>query len=264
MNSSSRAMKQDTETIDGADVGQGFSHQLSLSRDWNEAMNALHYILLRKWYYIGIVTNTKRQSNKLLKQGVEFSRRRTKVDVGLSSILDLKENSYLGLKKKIRDQRKKTGKNNDIWHFSSEWKELPAGTCLVELHQSLLRTLLGKKDVRNAFVVFDGKASISDQNSAMMIIHKILSEREFTDKLLEKAKLDREEPTLTKAANPRKPEHLVEILQDNFLMLFSSVIPEEKILLDKHFDKLRLAGDQSPELDSLQKKLERAWTKRHA
>ncbi|MDX2471717.1 MAG: hypothetical protein QNL04_14195 [SAR324 cluster bacterium] len=259
MNANSQALKQNAVAIEGADIGQGFSHQLSMNRDWNEAMNALHYILLRKWYYIGIVTNTKMKSNKLLKHGVEFSRRRTKVDVGLNSILDLRENSYLGLKKKIRDHRQKTGKNNDIWHFSSNWKELPAGTCLVELHQSLLRTLLGKKDVRNAFVVFDGKASVKDQNSAMMIINKVLTEKEFTEKLLEKAKNDQSEPCLTKQVHIRQPELLIRFLQENFIMVISSVIPEEKILLDKYFDHLKLSGQQTGELDTLQKKVLRAW-----
>lgn len=261
MNANSNALRQDTDAIDGADVGQGFSHQISMSRDWNEAMNALHYILLRKWYYVGIITNTKMNSNKMLKHGVEFSRRRKKVDVGLRSILDLKENSYLGLKKKIRDQRKKTGKNNDIWHFGSNWKELPAGTCLVELHQSLLRTLLGKKDVRNAFVIFDGKASVKDQNAAMMIINKVLNEKEFTDKLLEKAKKDQEEPDLTKTAHTRNPDVVLAGLQENFLMLMPSVTAEEKKLLDLYFDRLKITGNQTPDLDKLQRKIERDWAK---
>ena len=250
---------------EGVDKGQAFSHQLSLSRNWNEGLNALHYILLKKWYYIGIITNTRRNSNKLLSQGVEFSRRREKVDVGLRSILDLKENSYLELKNKIRTQRLKSGKNNDVWHFGSTWKELPAGTNIIELHQSLIRTLLGKKGVRNAFIVLDGKATVGDQNAAMMIINKILTEKEFTERLLEKAKEDSEEPTLTQSPTEvvRNPVTLFKDLMDNFVMVGSSVSVAEKKLLDIYIDELQREGEYGTDEAKTHKQLERSWAKHH-
>ncbi|MDT8446073.1 MAG: hypothetical protein RRB13_04160 [bacterium] len=252
--------------LEGADLGQGFTHELPITRNWNEAMNALHYLLLRKWYYVGLVTNTQRDSNKLLKKGVEFSRRRENLDVGLRSILDMKENSYLVLKEKIRHQRIKMGQNRDVWLLGSSWKELPKGTAVIELHQSLLRTLLGKKDVRNAFVILDGKASMTDQNTVMVLVGKIFAEREFALKILEKAKKDSKQPALIKAMvqrETRQPGPLLVKLRDNFDEVMPTLNEAEKKLLDSYFDRLKVSGQHTADHDKLQKSVERAWIKRH-
>ena len=265
MNNRNEKLLTQIDELNGVDQGQGFSHQLAINRDWCDAMNALHYILLRKWYYIGIVTTTKRNSNKLLQKGVEFSRRRESLDVGLRSILNLGENSYRDIKEKIRQQRIKSGQNRDIWHFSSDWKEMPKGTALIEVHQSLYRTLLGSKDVRNGFVVLDGRASMTDQNSAMQIINKIFSEKDFTARILEKAKKDKDQPNLVKAENSRnarKPGTLILKLKEDFAKVMPSITAVEKTLMDKYFDHLKLTEQHSKEHDKLQKMIERDWAKR--
>lgn len=252
--------------LEGADLGQGFTHQLPMTRNWTQAMNALHYLLLRKWYYVGIVTNTKRKSNKLLKKGVEFSRRRENLDTGLRSILNLKENSYADLKTKIRQQRVKMGQNRDVWHFGSNWKELPKGTAIIELHQSLLRTLLGHSDVRNAFVILDGKASIADQNRVMSLIAKVFQEKEFMERALEKAKHDSKQPILKRAAvqrEARQPGPLMVQLREDFSQVMPSVNASEKALLDDYFERLKKSGQATAAHEKLQKSIERAWLKMH-
>lgn len=244
--------KKDNTSLPAPARGQGFSHELSMRRDWEEALDALHFMLLRKWYYVGIATNTKRGIfNKVLKQGIAFERKRTQIPEEMKSVLNISMGQFDKLKEKIEQKRRtKRGEDKDVWHFTTQWKEFPEGTKIVELYQKMASSMLkAKPTYKRGFIVLDGKCNTSDQNTVMLLMKKIFENKDYTKKILyevEKMKKEKgqtDEPEIVKKdtlpkGDSRTPGTLLIELKENPGSITSVTDYEKGLLLD-YFQKLR-------------------------
>ena len=234
--------------MEGSAKGQAFNHVLPMNRSWDEALDAIHYLLLKKWYYVAVATNTKR-GGKVIKNHLGLERKRRALPEGMESILKLKMNSFQGLKKKIREKQLKNGEDRDVWHFSSQWAEFPEGTKVIELTQTQLsKVITGDSGGKTAYVIIDGKANTIDINTSMMIINKIYKNKEYTAKILGEVKKMKNsakaEPTLTRhidTSNARQPGTVLILLRDHPHQV-NNVSPGERQLMDGYFETLKGRG----------------------
>ena len=174
------------EDIEKAKIGQGCVHELPLARNWEKAMDAIHFILTRKWYYIGIATNTKKGFfNKILKKGMTFSRRQKDISQETADILNVKFSTLKDLNVKIKDKTIRGGSDKDVWHFKEKWREFPKGTKVIVLYQQVMKSVFtADPDFRRATLFLDGRCAVADQNNAMLIIRKVFLEKGYSSKIL--------------------------------------------------------------------------------
>ncbi len=236
------------ENIEGALKGQAFNHALPMTRNWDDTLDTIHYLLLKKWYYVAIATNTKR-GGKLLKNGLGLERKRKSLPEEMQTILKLKISSFEGLKKKIRQKQLKSGEDRDVWHFSSQWKEFPEGTKVIELTQANLSGMVKSKGATKiCYIVLDGKATTVDVNTCMFIVHKVFSDKAYAAKVLKEVeKLKKQggpagmEPQLKKAVDirgARQPGTVMMELRDHPKEV-ENVTDAEWYLLQGYFEKLK-------------------------
>jgi len=174
------------EDIEKMKFGQGCVHELPLGRNWEKAMDAIHIILSRKWYYIGIATNTKKAFfNKILKKGMTFTRRQKDITEETSEILKVKFSTLEDLNVKIKDKIIRGGGDKDVWHFKEKWREFPKGTKVIVLYQQVLQSVFSSDpDFRRATLILDGRCAVADQNNAMLIIRKVFLEKGYSNRIL--------------------------------------------------------------------------------
>ena len=174
------------EDIEKMKFGQGCVHELPLGRNWEKAMDAIHIILSRKWYYIGIATNTKKAFfNKILKKGMTFTRRQKDITEETSEILKVKFSTLEDLNVKIKDKIIRGGGDKDVWHFKEKWREFPKGTKVIVLYQQVLQSFFSSDpDFRRATLILDGRCAVADQNNAMLIIRKVFLEKGYSNRIL--------------------------------------------------------------------------------
>lgn len=247
----------------------GLNHDLALTRNWDDALDALHHLLMNKWYYVGIATNTK-AGGSLIESGVNFSRKRTDYEGQFKELLGLSRNRFGELAEKIEKTKWEGGGKADIWHLKQATRGLPKGSAVIELNQKSLGSVLtGSSKGRGAFVILDGKAAISDQNNAMMLIKKVFTDKAYTKKALLAAKNAKK----AKKAPPqrsqkldirgaRQPGSLVLMLRGDFNNVAPTVSPAEKALLLDYFDQLEARGEANAGHKELRAKVEKALKNR--
>ncbi|MDH5560720.1 MAG: hypothetical protein OEY59_07680 [Deltaproteobacteria bacterium] len=257
-------IKPKADNLHKSTSGQGFNHDLPVNRDWDKALDAIHYLLLKKWYYISIASNTKKGffgSN--VKKEVFIKRKRKNLPDELKSILKMKLSTFEDLKGKIRHKQIQSGGNKDIWHFQDNWKEFPKGTKVIEIHQKLLKNLItNDQKLRKAYVVLDGKCNVSEQNTAMMLINRVLESKSYTASTLSNissikseisknpAAAKRIEPTLKKTVGKidvtrtKMPGELIVMIKEDKKILSSITFAEKELLLN-YLSKLKETGQYS-------------------
>ncbi len=174
------------EDIEKAKIGQGCVHELPLGRNWEKAMDAIHFVLTRKWYYIGIATNTKKGFfNKILKKGMTFSRRQKDITKETGDILKVKFSTLEDLNVKIKNKTIRGGGDKDVWHFKEKWREFPKGTKVIVLYQQVMKSVFTTNpDFRRAILFLDGRCAVTDQNNSMLIIRKVFLEKGYSNRIL--------------------------------------------------------------------------------
>jgi len=262
------------DVLEKADQGQAFNHELPLRRDWETALDAIHFMLLRKWYYVGIATNTKKGVfGSVVKKGMIIERKRKNLPEELKIILKMKISTFDDLKSKIRQKQISDGGNKDVWHFKTKWKEFPKGSKIIQLHQQLLKSFItGSNNYRKAFIVMDGKCSPTDQNVTMMIIKRIFENKKYTHKIIKEISHLKEEDSLKKEGpskvepklrqstgkidlvKTRLPGSLVVELRDNKAAI-KTLKPKERELLLDYLAKLKTKGEFSSIHESIENQI---------
>ena len=242
----------------------GFVHALGVTRNWDNALDALHHLLLKKWYYLGIASNTKKgASGNLLTDSLDFSRKRS--DTEGKAILGLGRNSFSELMALVNQQKWGAGGEADVWHLKSGWKELPSGTCLIELNQNFLFSALtgSKENKRTAFVVLDGKAAVQDQTNSLLLVKKVFTDKGYTQEQLKEARSSKaNEPKLVQAAAKkpgRQPGGLVMALQEDFEGVVKTLTLGERNSLETYFNQLEARKEANANHRQLQEKVSSYW-----
>jgi len=235
--------------MENATKGQAFKHVLSGGRDWDEALNAIHILLLRKWYYIGLPCNTLK-GGKIADKGLNFARKRANLAEEAQKLIKMTIVNFNALRKKIRLKQVQGGQDRDVWHLTGSWKDFPEGAKLIELKQNKLTDLLGISEPRMGYVVLDGKAGAAEADNAMKLVHKVLVDKAYAAKVLTAAKSGNNgEKPLTKALDlksARNPGGLVMAMRDEPQLANSLTAAEVVVLLD-YFKKLQKTGDYNDE-----------------
>ncbi|MDT8447479.1 MAG: hypothetical protein RRB13_11360 [bacterium] len=251
--------------LDNPSEGQAFDHELESSRDWETTLDALHYLLVQKWYYVAIASNTKGGAFTLIqKKKIDIHRGRKDIPEELEIILKMRMATFGELDGRIK-QKMMVGGNKDIWHFKTQWKELPKGTSVIQIYQRPLWNLLSSDPVyRKAFIIIDGQAEVEHQNQAMFIISKVLHNKEHCEKILKKAE---KEPV--KEAKPMKRRRtiytgrptgeLILLLKESFGIHVRTLSVEERVALGYYFDKLHRTGEEDESHKDLQEHLKKYY-----
>lgn len=236
------------QDLENATKGQAFKHSLSGGRDWDDALNAIHILLLRKWYYVGLPCNTLK-GGKIADKGLNFARKRANLPEDAQKLIRMTITNFNALRKKIRLKQVQGGQDRDVWHLTGSWKDFPEGAKLIEIKQSKLTDLLGIGEPRMAYIVLDGKAGAAEADNAMKLVHKVLVDKAYTAKVLAAAKQGGPEKPVTKALDlkgARKPGGLVMAMRDEPTVAATLTLAEVAILLD-YFKKLKAVGDFNDE-----------------
>lgn len=247
---------KDFASVNDSGKGQHWIHALPGFRDWEVALNVIHLFLKSKSHYVGILTNTRRQLNGLIK-GVNFERRQEDISEELKSLLTLKMNTFNDITKKIHEQQVKLEMEKDIWYFTTPWREFSEGTKVIPLHQKFEVGFIKKESrYRRAFVILDKKCSVAAENQIMYIINKVFESEKNMKNVLKLAAIEFvKRPVKKKSHAPyqgRLPARLITLLRDNFSVHIISVTAEEKNVIMAYFQMLRDLN----EFDSEHKKLE--------
>jgi len=257
--------------------GQGVVHELPYSKNWEKAIDALHWILEKKWYYIMIATNTQRgRTSKILKKGMNLDRQNKNLPEELQIVLKMQISTFEGLDSKIRETQLMKGSNKDIWHFKTQWKEFPEGTKVIVLHQPVLKNILFSSHAsqRRAFVVIDGKCKMEDQNLVMLAIKKVFKTKGYCESILKRVEKARgtcipkppprttlkvqEERTAKQKEeekNARLPAGLVLLLLDNFEKTIETISDSEFGFIFSYFNKLKTSNEISMEHKTLESRI---------
>lgn len=251
--------------MEDASVGQAFDHELDSSRDWEETLDALHYLLVQKWYYVAIASNTKGGPFTLI-QKKKINLKRTKKDIPeeLEIVLKMRMATFGELDGRIK-AKVMVGGNKDIWHFKSRWKEFPQGTSVIEVHQRPLWNLLSNDPVyRKAFIIIDGQAKVEHQNQAMFIISKVLHNKEHCEKTLKKA----EKEPVKEAKSKKRPRtiytgrptgELILLLKESFGIHVRTLSVEERVALGYYLENLHRTGQDDDSHQELHDKLKKHY-----
>ncbi|MDT8445401.1 MAG: hypothetical protein RRB13_00725 [bacterium] len=246
---------------------KGLSHELPITRNWDDALDALHHLLMKKWYYVGIASNTKKgKPGTRLEASVEFSRKRADYSDSFKALLGLSRNHFAELQAKIDKAKWEGGGKADVWHLKNATSQLPKGAAVIELGQKSLGSLLGGGEMaRTAWLILDAKCSVSDQNNCMMLLKKVLGDKGYTKTALSAAKTESKQKKApaqrTKALDlrgARQPGSLVLMLKGDFAQVVPTISPAEKALLLDYFDQLEARGESNAGHKELRERIERA------
>lgn len=264
------------DALEKSKDGQGIVHELPYSRNWERAIDAIHWILEKKWYYIMIATNTRRgRTSKILKKGMNLDRQNKRLPEELQIVLKMQISTFEGLNSKIRETQLYEGSNKDVWHFKTQWKEFPEGTKIIVLHQSILRSILFNSHAqRKAFVMLDGKCKMAEQNLVLLAIRKVFTSKSYCEGILKRvakargdnipkaprsiSKKETEEIIRKKedsAKNERGPASLVILLLDRFDSQISDVTDNEFSYMFHYFNKLKEKQEFGMELKTLESRI---------
>lgn len=262
--------------------GQSFQHELSHSRNWEEAMDALHILFSHTPFYASIVTNTTKSflGSRILIGKLNLVRSKKKLSKELKDILSIKFSTFSALKEKIRDKSVwDSAGERDVWHFTSRWKEFPKGSKIIELYQKKRAVLFSPMPgFRRAFVVLDARCSVAEINSVMFNIKKIFDNKKFTQRVLtghthaKKKTLTRNVETQlifeqkknnsqdkTKKGDElirgRGPATILLLLRENFNFHIRTITLEEKATLYAYFENLKTRGESSIEHEEMERKV---------
>jgi len=249
-----------TDTKNKTD-GQAFLHQLDSSRDWEKTLDALHFLLKQKWYYVAIASNTGGGFLNKPKKKVNLKRKKKSIPEELETLLKMRLKSFKELAKKIKDQSRYDG-DKDIWHFKTPWKEFPSGTGLIEIHQQTSWSRLANEPVyRRAFVVIDGKATDEEQFKIMLLINKMFKNKAYADQTyrrIGKEKVKEAKLTGKKSVYRGRPTSELAIkLTDNFGINVRGVSAEERVAMGFYFDRLKKLGEFHENLKKLEERLQK-------
>lgn len=242
------------EDMPNPEEGQGFCHDVPSNMDWEETLDMIHFVLLNKWFYVSLASNTKKGlfGPKILpKNRINIQRKKKEVPEELESLLKLKGSSFNKLSKKIEHQQKMGG-NKDIWHFKGKWEEFPNGTSIIEIRQQpTLNKLSNHPIYRKAFIILDGQSDVEQQHNAMRLINKILTHKEYAKKLRAKVKTEKpKENAVTKRPSAgvyqgRPVTDLALKLQEAFGVTVRTLSIDEEAALRLYFNKLEERGELS-------------------
>lgn len=245
------------------DDGQAFNHELDSSRDWEGTLDVLHHLLLSKSYYIAIASNTKGgMFNPVLKKGITVKRIKKEIPEELQLVMKMQTKTFKELSLRIKEQSLKGG-NKDVWHFRSQWKELPKGTAVIALKQRPLWNLLANDPIyRQGYIILDGQVGVDAQNQAMFLISKVLHNKEFADKQakilnaapIKEAKIQVRKKTIYTG---RPTGELVLLLKESFGIHVRTLSVEERVALGYYFTKLKRTGELDDSHEELIVKLKR-------
>ncbi len=235
------------ETLEQSKQGQAFNHVLASGRDWSQALDSVHYLLLRKWYYLGIATLEGSKS-----QVMGMQRKRKSLPEEMQSLLKLKMQSLIRLKQKIKEKQLSGEQDRDVWHFTAAWEEFPKGAKVIEMAQESSTGLIKTTaPTRFAYIILDGAAGALEVNTAMKLVHKVIKDKEYCVRLLQEVeRILREkgpkalEPKITKApdfVDARKPGTLLLLLRDDPKQVASASLGE-LVLLKDYLARLKEAG----------------------
>ncbi|OGG97196.1 MAG: hypothetical protein A2527_10290 [Candidatus Lambdaproteobacteria bacterium RIFOXYD2_FULL_50_16] len=239
--------------------GQAFLHQLEPSRDWEKTLDALHFLLVQKWYYVAIASNTWGGFLNNPQKKVNLKRKKMDVPEELSALLKIKLASFKELAKKIDHQTSYDGAK-DIWHFKSGWKEFPQGTGLIEIHQQTSWSRLSNEPIfRRAFIVIDSKSSPEDQFKIMLLVNKMFKNKAYADQTYRR--IGKEKINEARIARPsgiyqgRPTSELVIKLKDNFGINVRGITKEERVALGFYFERLRKLSEFDETLKEVETRL---------
>ena len=218
---------------------QAFNHQLATGRDWDEALDVIYWLLMKKWYFTAIGANTKRGAGGRQTQSLHLQRRRKQLPDELQAILKMKLNSLT----KTKDKSKVLSLGlKDVWHMKTPWEEFPEGTKIIEIYQSALSSLIKSTAAKKrAYIILDGKANTVEVNTAMKVIHKIVSDKGYTARMRKEVRSKKAAggtvvaPKLTKQLDykgARSPGGLLLLLLDEPVQVRGVSDPEFDLLKD--------------------------------
>lgn len=235
------------ETLEKSKQGQAFNHVLAAGRDWPQALDTVHYLLLRKWYYLGIATL---EGSKGQKMGMQ--RKRKALPEEMQSLLKIKMQSLIRLKQKIKEKQIAGEQDRDVWHFTAAWEEFPKGAKVIELsHEGGNGLIKNGSSQRFAYVILDGSAGAMEVNTAMKLVHKVIKDKDYclrllkeVDRILKEKGPKALEPKIVKAPDyldARKPGTLLLLLRDDPKQVASASMGE-LVLLKDYLAQLKESG----------------------
>ena len=244
------------DEIRDPDMGQGLEHNLAASRDWEEALDAIHLSMLDKWYYVAIISNTNGGINTPIRKVLNTRRKKKEIPKELKEIFKVRSGTVKELNKMIREKQYELG-NKDIWYFSSKWHNFPKGTSVIELRQqsSFNRIFSSKPKFRRAFVVLDGACKVEHQNQAMLHINKVMKNKDFVKAVLESKRKTEKSRLDVKPKPQRSPSDMVVALKKARHVMETLTI-EEKAILDQYFRYLDERGEFNSSLQLLKEDLD--------
>lgn len=223
--------------------GQGLEHNLSGSRNWEQALDAIHLTLLDKWYYVAIISNTNGGITTPIRKRLNSRRKKKQIPEELKEIFKVRSGTVKKLNKMILEKQYEMG-NKDIWYFSGKWKTFPKGTSVIELLQRprFNRMIFGNPKFRRAFVILDGACKVEHQNQAMFAVNKVMKDKKFVKEVLE-AKRKKERTRLDVKPKPHRTPADMVIKLKKARHLMETITVEEKAVLDQYFRYLDDRGE---------------------
>ncbi|MDX2470178.1 MAG: hypothetical protein QNL04_06330 [SAR324 cluster bacterium] len=179
---------------------QAFNHQLHQSRDWDQALDVIHWILAKKWYFTAIATNNKKGTGGRLSNQLFIQRKCNAVTEEIEALFKIQLNGILQKANKVDKFRIN---ERDVWHLTSTLEEFPKGTKIIEIHQLALSSLIkSTKSKKSAFVILDGKASAMEVNTVMKFVHKLITDKNYCTRLSKEVAIQKK--VQKKPAEPKK------------------------------------------------------------
>ena len=245
MNMQARQGKTSSKTASQPST-QGFNHQLHQSRDWDQALDVIHWILAKKWYFTAIATNNKKGAGPRQAGQLYFQRKRNTLTEETEALFKMQ---LLGLAKKANKVDKFRIHEKDVWHLNSTMEEYPEGTKIIEIHQFALSSLIkSTKSKKSAFIILNGKASAIEVNTVMKFIHKLITDKNYCTKLGKEViiqKKAKKKPSEPKASlnykDARSPGGLLLTLMDEPVQV-RGVSAAEYDLLKDYMAELKSLG----------------------
>ena len=232
------------------------SHTLKSDRDWERALNAIHKLLLFKWYYAGIVSNTfGGMLNSADKNKYNTDRIKGDVSADFKSFFTNHIGHMRALATMIRDNEEEKGAK-DVWYLSKDWADFPKGTCVIEMHQKYVG--ITGKGRREAYCFLDGSCKQEHQVNAMYVVNKVLTNYTYTEQV--NAPTFLVDPSGKDAKKPnRKTElghNLAIKLKKDFKLHAPHLSMTDKATLDQYFKYLETKNQLTGSLKELREKVD--------
>ena len=232
------------------------SHKLPKGRDWESALHAVHKLLLYKWYYAGIVSNTfGGMLNSADKNKYNIEKIKGEISPDFRNFFSNHIGHMRALANMIQDNEEKKGQK-DVWYFSNDWADFPKGTCIIGINQNYRGvTGIGR---REAYIFLDGSCKQEHQIATMYAVNKILTNNTYTEQVNAKTYLV--DPSGKDAKRPNKKieeaHNLVIKLKKDFVGNIGSLNMTEKASLDKYFKYLGTKNQMTGSLKELKVKID--------